>query len=274
MSNPDDDPKSSHFSGRARGQRLTQPQFNQLLLSYRTSLTDHTSASRAAGVSYGTAKKAFERGLVVEGVAKEPIADTVGRELRSALVELSKVKTEQMSRSDTVLTIERELIETQMTTVQMSRGATSNAMAGLAITSHILNGAVSLAARVSRLLDDPSYCPSPRDAASLLRVLMHTGHFAMESARISQELETAIRTSVDLRRTSGGMTIEEAQEVLQSSGRSAARIARAQARAGLPEAKAPEIFDVGQGSPVEDVLDDGSNEFAGDDFAPEFDHED
>jgi prophage DNA circulation protein len=186
------------------------------------------------------------------------------------MTELDKMKTDQRSRTDMVASVERQLLEAQMANVEMVRGAMSNAMAGLAVTAHILNGAVGLAARVSRALDDPAYCPSPREAASLLRVLMHTGHFANESARIAQELQQAVAEATNIKKVAGGMTVEEAQQVIESTGRSAARLARAQARGQLPEA--PKVFDVGQASPQEDILSDDGDEFEGDEESQDFDH--
>lgn len=238
---------SAHYSGRLRGSRISEDQFNKLQLSYRTSLTDHSAAARLAGVSYGTAKKAFENGISINGQMREPISHTLTRELQAALVEIGKLKEDGMKRTDMLAIIDRENVETQMTLVQMGRGATSNAMAALAVSAHILNGAVRLASRVSTLLEDPAYCPSPREAASLLRTIMHTGHFAMESAITAQTLEKNIRDNMKMSGTVGAMSPEEAKEIIHTSARSAARLKRADARVqGIVASTAEETFDVGK----------------------------
>lgn len=227
------DSKSPHYSGRLRGTRISQDQYSKLISSYRVSLTDHTAAAESAGVTYSTAKKAFEVGLTVSGIKQRPISEIISQELRAAVVELDRMKGDRTQRSDIVDAIDREILEMQANNVTSAKGATSNAIAGLAFTSHLLNGAMRLSQRVAQALDDPSYCPSPREAVGLLRAIAHTAHFTMESARVAKELEQNVRDNMDVKKISSGMTEEEAYQMVNSAGRSAERLHRASTRAAL-----------------------------------------
>jgi hypothetical protein len=272
--------KSPHFSGRLRGTRISDDQYAKLISSYRVNLTDHTAAAEVAGVTYTTARKAFEVGLTVSGVRQRPISEIIAQELRAAVVELDRLRGDRSQRTDISDAIDREVLEIQANNVTSAKGAVTNAIAGHALTSHLLQGAMRLAERVSQALDDPSYCPSPREAVSLLRAIAHTAHFTMESSRVANELQHHVKGNMDIRKLSGGMTAEEAQEVVASAGRSSERLRRAKTREALrgvvdTEAVPSEIEAEAAGGPdlgdFEENEDDSATSAQAVDAMPNFD---
>jgi len=209
--------------------------------SHRAELGDHTQAAEVGGVSYNTARKAFERGL---GADMPPIRTLMAQEMVRARAQLSEYRDQASSERDQVTAARKDMIDSRAAQARAVRMARNNAIATMGISANLLRAGVRLSERTQELLADKNWAPKPAEAVGLLRAIASLSREAVETARAAEDMEARILGAPDLLVGVVNMTPEQAVITLQDGQRTLDRIRRRAIRGDLPPGVPSALVDV------------------------------
>lgn len=199
------------------GSRAITPDLYERLVSAFRQDTNIAKASRVAGCSQPTAKKAWHKAWPRKGF--KPIADVMREEQIAARAKLAaehaaRLASQQKEREDA----RQQAIQSRQQEGQMIVLGRTNALQATAVAGGLLKGARALAAEVQKQLDDESKkapadrMPAGQRLALIQRILachesvVRAAHEQMRMERLFLGQPTDIIAHIDLTDTSGEMT--------------------------------------------------------------------
>lgn len=201
-------------SGRGRGTRVTQEQYDVMVAVHRNNLGDHSQAAREAGVAYNTARKAFEKGLN-KGEFK-PIRSLIHREMLEARSKIQSYGKAAIDENNMINKARADLIQTRAAQAQALRLSRTNSILAMSMSSNLLMAAQKLSEQVQQLFTDECWKPSPGQAISLLRAVAQISRDCMESTNISLEMERRCLGDPEILPAKATMTPEEAVVTIEN----------------------------------------------------------
>lgn len=132
---------------------ITQDLYDRLIVAFRTSNQSYANASRLAGCTEGTAKKAFNKGWPRKGWL--PVKQVLLEEqlaARSALQRAALAKAEMQEKEREQA--RQQAVQSRQQEGQMVTLLRTNALQGAALAGQLLKGARALSTQVTKQLED------------------------------------------------------------------------------------------------------------------------
>lgn len=220
------DPSSFELDSRGRVNRrlITQEIWQKLLDHYRLNPGDHTGAAKAAGVGYGTARKAWDEGYkrradrpaIREIVAKET------QELRGELSDLRRLTTKD--RAIRAKKAENDVTDDRALEARLLRTARGNALMSMAVSQNMLKMALVLTQRLSNMLDDPAHTFTPGQIVRLVGSILRSNHAALEAAGVTTRMQKDMLGGPEVLVQVANMTSEDAIKTIEDGQRTLRRL--------------------------------------------------
>lgn len=233
--------KSTKATVGRRGRRTSREQYEAMVDSHRADLGNNAKAAEAGGVSYNTARKAFNDGL---GKEMPPIRTLISAEMVAARAELAKVQGGKDKAKADADAATADLAASRAMQARSLRIARNNSILAMSMGGNLIRAGLKLSVRVEQLMSDPSWTPKPSEAVNLMARITGLNRAAVEMANMSEEMERRILGSPDIVVGHVEITPDQAVETLIEGQRTLDRLRRRAARGDLPEGISPKILDV------------------------------
>lgn len=213
----------------ARAQ-VTREQYDQALDSHRAVMGDHKAAARASGLTTGVATRLFTDG---HGGSMPAIRTVLRDEMVEARAQLAMMSKEVDHKK--IAATRKDLVESRRMQAQALRFTRNNAIAAMSMSAGLLKAGMMLSTRVSTLMANPDWVPTPQAAVRLLRSVAETAKLASDMNLVAEECEKRILGTPDVIVAHTQMTPDQAVVTLAEGERTLGRLRRRIAQGDVPE---------------------------------------
>lgn len=207
--------------------------------SNREHLADHTKAAEAAGVSYNTAKRAFDQGWPKRNLP--PIREVIEKEMLEARAQLAHLNQVAGRDRDARALAEQDMMDARVTQARVVRMGRNNAISVLSMAETLMATGIELAQKVETLLKDPAWQPTAAQCIALMRAIAQLSKDGVEQAKVIEELEARILGNPDVVVGVVSMSPDQAVATLIDGERTLDRLRRRAAQGDLPDGIPPAL---------------------------------
>lgn len=211
-------------SKRNPGKKLTLADWNRLAESLRNHPTDFTLAARKAGITVGTAHRAYTIGVAY--LHKPPLREHLAKEQEAARARLAKKSDDALAQQEEA---RKDAVETVLWEGKLVRQARASAVRVAAYGGELLAAAEPLAKQIAAWIQQNRDVTNAEGASAGLRVLERLANFSQRGAELTrafmemERLRLGEPTNIIGLEAIGNMTTDQAMHEIDAAARAAAR---------------------------------------------------